>query len=92
MRFRCFTTFRIYQYSIDFVLYIYYIHYIVNYFLSNLSCFIQRINYHDDHDNFETFIIECDEFRLLLRESSLIFPDEPPLNRYVTSISLEPFS
>ena len=32
---------------------------------------------------FETLIKECDEFSLLLRESLLILPDDPLLNRYV---------
>ena len=34
---------------------------------------------------------ECDEFRLLLRDSLLILRDDPPLNRYVKSIPLELF-
>ena len=40
-------------------------------------------------DDFETLVKECDEFRLLLRESLLVFPDDPPLNRYVKSVPLE---
>ena len=40
-------------------------------------------------DDFETLVKESDEFRLLLRESLLILHDDPPLNRYVKSISLE---
>ena len=43
-------------------------------------------------DDFETLVKECDEFRLLLRESILILRDNPPLNRYVKSIPLELFS
>ena len=43
-------------------------------------------------DDFETLVKECDEFRLLLRESILIQRDNPPLNRYVKSIPLELFS
>ena len=43
-------------------------------------------------DDFETFGKESDEFRLLLRESLLIFHGDPPLNRYVKSIPLELFS
>ena len=42
-------------------------------------------------DDFEILVKECDNFRLLLRESLLILRDDPPLNRYVTSIPLEPF-
>ena len=43
-------------------------------------------------DDVETLAKECDEFRLLLRESLLILRDDPPLNRYVKSIPLELFS
>ena len=43
-------------------------------------------------DDFEIFTKEWDELRLLLRESLLIMRDDPPLNRYVKSIPLEPFS
>ena len=43
-------------------------------------------------DGFETLARECDEFRLLLRESLLILCDDPFLNRYVKSILLELFS
>ena len=34
-------------------------------------------------DDFETLIKECDEFRIFLRESILIFRNDSPLNRYV---------
>ena len=43
-------------------------------------------------DDFETLVKESDELRLLLRKSLLILHDDPPLNRYVKSISLELFS
>ena len=43
-------------------------------------------------DDFETLVKECDEFRLLLRESFLILRDDPPLSKYVKSIPLELFS
>ena len=39
----------------------------------------------------EYVVQECDEFRLLLRESVIILLDDPPLNRYVKSIPLELF-
>ena len=39
-------------------------------------------------NDFETLVKECDGFRLVLRESLLIFCDDPPLNRYVLSPSL----
>ena len=42
-------------------------------------------------DDFETLAKECDEFRLLFRESLLILCDDPLLNRYVNSIPLELF-
>ena len=44
---------------------------------------------HGCHD--EYVVQECDEFRLLLRESVMILLDDPPLNRYVKSIPLELF-
>ena len=40
-------------------------------------------------DDFETLVQECDGFRLVLRESLLIFCDDPPLNRYDKSIPIE---
>ena len=43
-------------------------------------------------DDFKTLVKECDEFRLLLRESLLILRHDPILNRYVNSIPLELFS
>ena len=43
-------------------------------------------------DDFDTLVKECDEFRLLLRESLLLLLDDPPLNRSVKSIHLELFS
>ena len=43
-------------------------------------------------DDFVTLVKDCDEFRLLLRESLLILRDDPPLNRYVKSIPVELFS
>ena len=43
-------------------------------------------------DDFETLVKECNEFRLLLRESLLTLRDDPPLNGYVRSIPLELFS
>ena len=42
--------------------------------------------------DFETLVKEYGKFRVLLRESLLILRDDPPLNRYVKSIPLEPFS
>ena len=48
---------------------------------------------HMDHnisfDDSGTLVKECNEFRLLLRESLLILRDDPPLNRYVKSIPQE---
>ena len=43
-------------------------------------------------DDFKTLVKECDEFRLLLRESLLILRDDPILNTYVNSIPRELFS
>ena len=43
-------------------------------------------------DDFETLVKECDEFKLLLRESFLILCDDPPLNNHVKSMPLELFS
>ena len=43
-------------------------------------------------DDFETLVKESDEFRLFVREWLLILRDDPPLNRYVKLIPLEPFS
>ena len=43
-------------------------------------------------DDFKTLVKECDEFRLLLRESLLILRDDPILNRYANSIPRELFS
>ena len=49
---------------------------------------IIRTVHNSGFDDFETLVKECDEFRLLLRESHLILHDNPPLNRYVKSIPL----
>ena len=42
MKIRCFTISRIHKYSIYFVLYLYWIHYILIYFFSNFFCLIER--------------------------------------------------
>ena len=43
-------------------------------------------------DDFETLVKESDEFRLLLRKPLSILRDDPTLDRYIKSISLELFS
>ena len=54
--------------------------------------FKKKTGHNASFDDFETFVKECDESRLLLRESLLILRDAPPLNRYLKSIPLELFS
>ena len=53
---------------------------------------IFHMGHNASFDDFETLVKESDELRLLLRDSLLILRDNPPLNRYVTSIPLELFS
>ena len=53
---------------------------------------IVHTGYNTSFDDFETLVKECDEFRLLLRESLLILRDDSPLHRHVKSIPLELFS
>ena len=52
---------------------------------------IVHTSHNASFDDFETLVKECDEFRLLLRESLFILHYDRPLNRYVKSIPLELF-
>ena len=55
--------------------------------------FDHNTSHNASFDGFETLVKECDEFRLLLRESLLIVRDMIHLrNRYVNSILIELFS
>ena len=42
---------------------------------------IFRTGHNASFNDFETLVKECDEFRLLLRESLLVLRDDSPLNR-----------
>ena len=54
--------------------------------------YISHMGHNASFDDFKTLVKECDEFRLLLRESLLILRDDPILNRYANSIPRELFS